>query len=394
MEKALAGVKVLDFTTLLPGPYATLTLADFGAEVLRVSSPSRFDLVIESQPKIRDTQISANQAWLHRNKKTMDLNLRTDEGKEIIKKLIMEYDVVIEQFRPGVMDKLGLGYKDLEVLNPRLIYCSLTGYGQTGPLRDRAGHDINYLSRSGLMSHAGKKETGPSLINFQIADIAAGSLNSVIGILTALYHRTISGKGQYIDISMMDGLIPFNSLDGAAFLVDGKMPQVESGLLNGGSAYDFYETKDGKYMSVGSLEPKFWEGFSTAMGHPEWIEGTVRPVDIASLKKQIRTIFLEKTRDEWTKIFQGYDCCVEPVLNLKEAFLEDDHIRQRELIVDVPMESGGSVPQYAMPIKLSKTPATYEHAGYEVGKDTKNILAHLGYTEKEIDTLAEKGVLD
>ncbi|PIE70945.1 MAG: carnitine dehydratase [Deltaproteobacteria bacterium] len=393
MENALSGIKVLDFTTLLPGPYATLTLADLGAEVLRVSSPGRFDLVIESEPKIHDTRISANQAWLHRNKKTMDLNLKTDEAKDIVKKLIMEYDVVIEQFRPGVMDKLGLGYTALEQLNPRLIYCSLTGYGQTGPLKDRAGHDINYLSRSGLMSHAGKKGIGPTLMNFQIADIASGSLNAVVGILAAIHYRTASGKGQYVDIAMLDGLIPFNSLDGAGFLVDGNMPGMESGLLNGGSAYDFYETSDGKYMSVGSLEPKFWKEFCETLGHPEWIENTVAPPDIDSLKAGIRSAFLEKTQKQWQEIFDRGDCCVEPVLNLQDVFLEDEHIRQREMIVNVPMENGQTVPQYGMPVKLSKTPARYRHAGHEVGKDTIPILTDLGYTKEEIEGLTARGVL-
>ncbi len=367
-------------------------MADLGAQVLRVSSPSRFDLVIESQPKIRDSNISANQAWLHRNKQTMDLNLKTSEAREIVKKLIMEYDIVIEQFRPGVMDKLGLGYKDLENINPRLIYCSLTGYGQTGPLKDRAGHDINYLSRSGLMSHAGKKGIGPTLMNFQIADIAAGALNAVIGILAAVHYRTASGQGQYIDISMLDGLIPFNSLDGAGFLVDGHMPQMESGLLNGGSAYDFYQTMDDKYISVGSLEPKFWEQFCRVMDHPEWIEKTVAPKDISSLKADIQSAFLKKTQKQWQEIFARHDCCVEPVLDLHETFLEDEHLQKREVIVKVPMENDQTVPQYAMPIKLSKTPACYRHTGHKVGQDTIPVLTKLGYSQEEIAELNQNPV--
>ena len=219
---SLDGLKVLDFSTLLPGPYATLMLADMGADVLKVSSASKPDIVLDYPPFIGDTGISACQAWLGRNKKTMFLNLKTEEGKNIVKELVKEYDIVLEQFRPGVMDKLGLGYEDLKAVNPGVIYCSLTGYGQSGPLKMAAGHDINYMSRSGIISHAGRVESGPSLMNFQIADIAVGSLNSVIGILAAVNYRRNTGKGQYIDVAMMDGCVPFNSLDGASFLVSGE----------------------------------------------------------------------------------------------------------------------------------------------------------------------------
>ena len=175
---SLDDLKILDFSTLLPGPYATLMLADMGAEVLKISSASRPDIVLDYPPFIGDTGVSASQAWLGRNKKTMFLNLKTGEGKAVVKELVKEYDIVLEQFRPGVMEKLGLGYEDLKAVNPKLIYCSLTGYGQTGPLRDAAGHDINYMSRSGIISHAGRKVGGPSLMNFQIADIAVG-VNSI-----------------------------------------------------------------------------------------------------------------------------------------------------------------------------------------------------------------------
>ena len=192
---ALDGLKILDFTTLLPGPYATLMLADMGAEVLKISSPSKYDLVMDYGTRIEGTEISACQAWLGRNKKTMFLNLKKPEARGIVRKLIMDYDIILEQFRPGVMEKLGLSYDELKAINPRLIYCSLTGYGQTGPMRDAAGHDINYMSRSGIISHAGRKADGPSLMNFQIADIAAGSLHSVIGILAAELLPRLSKTG-------------------------------------------------------------------------------------------------------------------------------------------------------------------------------------------------------
>ena len=390
---SLDDLKIFDFSTLLPGPYATLMLADMGAEVLKISSASRPDIVLDYPPFIGDTGVSASQAWLGRNKKTMFLNLKTGEGKAVVKELVKEYDIVLEQFRPGVMEKLGLGYEDLKAVNPKLIYCSLTGYGQTGPLRDAAGHDINYMSRSGIISQAGRRESGPSLMNFQIADIAVGSMNSVIGILAAVNYRKNTGKGQYIDVAMMDGCVPFNSLDGAGFLVSGKEPKREGERLNGGCIYDFYETKDGEYLSVGSLEPQFWSRFCTAIGREDLIEGTVYPPNIDEVKAEIRGILKKKTRDEWVEVFSHYDACVQPVLNLKEALLEDEQVKEREMVVDVklPLHEDVSVKQLATAVKLSECPCEYKFAGYPAGYHTKEVIEQLGMDYAE---LKAKGVFD
>lgn len=390
---SLDDLKILDFSTLLPGPYATLMLADMGAEVLKISSASRPDIVLDYPPFIGDTGVSASQAWLGRNKKTMFLNLKTGEGKAVVKELVKEYDIVLEQFRPGVMEKLGLGYEDLKAVNPKLIYCSLTGYGQTGPLRDAAGHDINYMSRSGIISQAGRRESGPSLMNFQIADIAVGSMNSVIGILAAVNYRKNTGKGQYIDVAMMDGCVPFNSLDGAGFLVSGKEPKREGERLNGGCIYDFYETKDGEYLSVGSLEPQFWSRFCTAIGREDLIEGTVYPPNIDEVKAEIRGILKTKTRDEWVEVFSHYDACVQPVLNLKEALIEDEQVKEREMVVDVklPLHEDVSVKQLATAVKLSECPCEYKFAGYPTGYHTKEVIEQLGMDYAE---LKAKGVFD
>ena len=390
---SLDDLKILDFSTLLPGPYATLMLADMGAEVLKISSASRPDIVLDYPPFIGDTGVSASQAWLGRNKKTMFLNLKTGEGKAVVKELVKEYDIVLEQFRPGVMEKLGLGYEDLKAVNPKLIYCSLTGYGQTGPLRDAAGHDINYMSRSGIISQAGRRESGPSLMNFQIADIAVGSMNSVIGILAAVNYRKNTGKGQYIDVAMMDGCVPFNSLDGAGFLVSGKEPKREGERLNGGCIYDFYETKDGEYLSVGSLEPQFWSRFCTAIGREDLIGGTVYPPNIDEVKAEIRGILKTKTRDEWVEVFSPYDACVQPVLNLKEALLEDEQVKEREMVVDVklPLHEDVSVKQLATAVKLSECPCEYKFAGYPTGYHTKEVIEQLGMDYAELKT---KGVFD
>ena len=388
---ALDGLKILDFSTLLPGPFASLMLADLGAEVLKISSKSKPDIVLDYPPFIEGTEISACQAWLGRNKKTMSLNLKTPEAVAIVKELVKEYDIVLEQFRPGVMEKLGLGYEALKAVNPGVIYCSLTGYGQTGPLRSAAGHDINYISRSGIISHAGRAEGGPSLMNFQIADIAVGSLNSVIGILAAVNWRSRTGKGQFVDVAMMDGCVPFNSLDGASFLVSGRQPKREGERLNGGCIYDFYETKDGGYMSVGSLEPQFWASFCRAIGREDLIEGTVWPENVAEVKAEIRGIFKTKTRDEWVEVFSHYDACVQPVLDLKEALLEDEQIKAREMVVDValPLHEGVKVKQLASSVKLSECPCEYRHAGYPIGYHTREVIDSLGL---DYDSLEAKGV--
>lgn len=388
---ALKDLKILDFSTLLPGPYASLMLADMGAEVLKISSASKPDIVTDYPPFIEDTGISACQAWLGRNKKSMFLNLKTEEGVAIVKELVKEYDIVLEQFRPGVMDKLGIGYEDLKKVNPSVIYCSLTGYGQTGPLRDAAGHDINYMARSGIISHAGRKAEGPSLMNFQIADIAVGSLNSVIGILAAVNHRRNTGQGQHIDVAMMDGCVPFNSIDGASFLVSGKEPEREGERLNGGCVYDFYETKDGQYMSVGSLEPQFWARFCMAIGREDLIEGTVWPENVEQVKTEIRGIFKTKTRTEWVEVFAEYDACVQPVLNLQEALLEDEQIKAREMVVevDMPLHEGVKVKQLATSIKMSECPCKYETAGYPAGYHTKEMIKALGLDYAELEA---KGV--
>lgn len=392
---SLDGLKVLDFSTLLPGPYATLMLADMGAEVLKISGKSRRDIVTEFPPFIEGTNISANQAWLGRNKKTMFLNLKNPESIEIVKKLILEYDIVMEQFRPGVMEKLGLGYETLKEINKGLIYCSLTGYGQTGPLKNNAGHDINYLARSGNMSYAGREETGPVLTNMQIADIAVGSLHSVVGILAAVNYRNNTGIGQHIDVAMYDGLIPFNAMDGTAFLATKEEPKREGQRLNGGCMYDFYETKDGQYLSVGCLEPQFWRNFCQCIDREEYIEGSVWPKELEKVKADIKNVMKSKTRDEWTKIFEGKDVCVEPVLSLDEALLKDDHVKARQMVVDVeiPLSGGKTIKQLGTAMKLSACPIEYKMGGYPVGYHTADVLYSMGYTKDEVTKMEADGVI-
>ena len=388
--KALSNLKVLDFTTLLPGPYATMMLADLGAEVLKISSPSKPDLILEYEPFVEGTNLAVNEVWLGRNKKNMFLNLKNEQAVSIIKELVKEYDIVVEQFRPGVMDRLGLGYEDLKKENPRLIYCSLTAYGQTGPKSKIAGHDNNFMALSGNLGMMGYKSTGPAPMNLQIGDICSGSSNTVISILAAVNQRNLTGEGQYIDVAMLDGLVPLTTMDGTRFLATGEETGREDRRFNGGSIYGYYETKDGEYYSVGSLEPKFWEAFCNAIGCPELIAGTMEPENFEEAKTKVTAAMKSKTKAEWKAIFEPLDCCVEPVQSLKEALDEDEHIQARGLVVEVevPGTDGKKVRQLGSQFKLSASPVTYEMGGYPLGYHTKEVIESLGM---DYDALEKDG---
>ncbi len=266
MTTALNGLKVLDFSTLLPGPFATMYLADMGAEVIHIESPSRPDL-IRIMPPYANGQATAH-SYLNRNKQSIVLDLKDAASIDLIKTRISEFDIVIEQFRPDVMRRLGLDYATLAEINPRLIYCSITGYGQTGSYKDRAGHDINYLALAGISGYSGRQDSGPPPLGIQVADIAGGSLHAVIAILAAVVERSRSGIGQYIDISMTDCVASLNSMAASATLAGQVEQAPEQGMLNGGIFYDYYMTQDGRYLSIGSLEPQFMAGLSAALDLP------------------------------------------------------------------------------------------------------------------------------
>lgn len=391
MPGALNGLKILDFTTLLPGPFATLTLADLGAEVLRVGSASRSDLNAQTPPFLPGSGLAANLAYLGRNKRSINLNLKHSAGVEIVHQLLTDHDILIEQFRPGVMDRLGLGYQSLSEVNPSLIYCSLSGYGQDGPLRDRAGHDINYLSLSGLMSHSGGKREGPKLTGTQIADLASGSYGTVIAVLAAVIHRQRTGEGQYLDVAMTDGMVPFNVVAAMDYLVEGVEPQREGYFLNGGSLYDFYQTADGEYLSFGGLEPKFFAAFCRAIGREDLIPGSVAPRDLEEVKPQVRRIIASKTRAEWQEVFREVDACLEPVVSLGEAF-NSPLAQARGWLVEVEGPDGQKIRQPANPLKFSRTPPRYRAAGVPAGVHNLEVMLGLGYSEEDIARLERDGL--
>ncbi len=391
MPGPLAGLKVLDFSTLLPGPFATLALADLGAEVLRITAPGRPDLNDLLGPLLAPGGPSAVAAYLGRGKRSLSLDLKHPQGPVVVRRLLASHDVLVEQFRPGVMQRLGLGYRDLAAEFPGLIYCSLTGYGQDGPLRDRAGHDINYLSRSGLMSYSGRRETGPTLSGMQIADLAAGSWPTVIAILAAVVHRQAGGQGQHLDVSMADGSLAFNAMAGAACLAGDGEPGREGHLLNGGSLYDFYRCKDGGYISFGGLEPKFAAAFLTALGRPDLAGQGVLPADLPRVKEEIRAIIATRTRDEWVAHFKDVDACVEPVLGLEEA-LDSEPVRARGLVRQVALPGGGTVRQLGFPVAFSATPAEPGPAGVTSGTHSDEVMAELGYAPEEVARLRADGL--
>ena len=358
----LHGLKVLDFSTLLPGPFATMMLADLGAEIVHVTKPSN------GQKWIVDD-------YLQRSKKSIAVDLKDADVIARLKELVKEYDIVVEQFRPGVMDRLGLGYEQLKELNPGIIYCSITGYGQTGPLKDKAGHDINYVSLTGIQGYSGTQADGPATLGIQVADIAGGSLHSVIGILSAVIYRTRTGEGQHLDISMTDCALSMNALSAPQYLAQGKKLEREKLMLNGGTFYGYYETSDGRYMSVGSLEPKFRQALCTAIGREDLLPLVMsfKPQDDYAFKQQLQQVFKEKTYEEWSAIFAKVDACVEPVLSFEETVSYPLFV-EREMFVDVKQPDGTVQKQMACPIKSNVFKPRYEAVGVTAGTHNEELL--------------------
>lgn len=351
----LNDLKVLDFSTLLPGPFATLLLADLGAEVIHVTRP------IEGERWKADH-------YLLRSKKSIAVNLKEASAVRKMKELVKQCDIVIEQFRPGVMERLGLGYEALKAVNPSLIYCSITGFGQTGPYEQRPGHDINYISIAGLASYSGTAAGGPANNSTQIADIAGGSLHAAVAILAALHYRHRTGEGQHIDISMTDCAFTMNALIAQDYFLTGQQPGPENTLLNGGTFYGFYETADGRYVSVGSLEPAFRRALCEAIERPDLLDicMNLEPEHIRYFKQVLTEVIKTKTYADWCERFEAFESCVEPVLTFGEACAHPQLVA-RQMVVDVPVVGGGTEKQMACPIKTSVLRPTYKHTALAPG---------------------------
>lgn len=392
MAGPLSSLKVLDFSTLLPGPFASMYLADLGAEVVRVEGPQRPD-PIRSMPPF-DGGTSVWHALLGRSKRSIAIDLKNPDAPEIINRLVQDYDIVLEQFRPGVMDRLGIGYDAIRAANPSVIYCALTGYGQTGPLRERAGHDINYLSLAGVAHTIGSKTTGPIPLGVQVADVGAGSLTLLVGLLAAVIHRATTGQGQFVDVSMHAGSISWNSIQAMAALATGSDPGREESVLNGGTFYNFYRTSDGQYMSVGSLEPKFWRTLCDTLDRDDLYElgMSTKAKDQSFVIDALRREFAGATRDEWTERFAEVDACVEPVLTASEA-LQHPQAGARGMLVDVPAAAGSMQSQVSNPLLFSETEAEYKYVGAAFGEHTDQVLGETGYSSEEIRAMRASGLI-
>jgi len=369
-----------------------MLMADLGADVLKVEDPKVGDYIRWWPPKLGNN--SGFHVVLNRNKRSLTLNLKEAQGREIFKQLAAKADVVLEGFRPGVMDRLGLGFEALQQINPGLVYCAISGYGMNGARSQRAGHDINYLALNGVLSYSGHPAT-PTMAGVQIADIGGGALLAAFSIVAALLARERLGQGQLIDISMTDGALTWNCLRWGKLLADGMTPAPGDDFLNHGYAcYNIYETADGRYMSVGALEPQFWKEFCKVVGHEEWH----RPDYFEpgphqrELTAAMAAMFKEKTQAAWTELFAKADCCCEPILNLSEV-MNDADMQARGMVVDLVHQSWGAYRQLGIAPKFSLTPGALRSHAPELGEHTAAVLEELGYSSEQASALKSAGIV-
>jgi crotonobetainyl-CoA:carnitine CoA-transferase CaiB-like acyl-CoA transferase len=394
MARAFSGIRILDLSRLLPGPYCSLLFADLGAEVIKVEEPGRGDYARQTRPYWGDSDIGAYFLLLNRNKKSLSLNLKTEPGRAVFRRLVGTADVLLESFRPGVMDRLGLGWDALRAINPRLVYCAITGYGQNGPYRDLVGHDINYMGYAGALSLTGPRDGNPLMPGVQVADLGGGALLAAFGIAAALHQRQTSGRGQLVDAAMTDGVVSWLAPYFGPFFATGQVPTRGEERLNGGwSCYQVFETADGRHVTVGALEPKFWANFCRLIGRDDLVphqyaEGAVRD----RVEAELRALFRTKPRDEWVRLLQSDDVCAGPVLTLEET-LRDPQLVHRGAFGEVTHPKLGPLPQLAFPVKLSDSPGRMETAPPALGADTDAILGELGYDAAAIAVLRREGAV-
>ena len=389
---ALSGIKILDLTRLLPGPYCTLMMADYGAEVIKIEEPGRGDYIRSREPGLNG--IGARHLTVNRNKKSVELNLKTEAGIEIFNKMARDADVIIEGFRPGVMERLGIGYEQISKINPEIVYCSLTGYGQTGPYRSLPGHDINYAGYSGILSLNGEADGKPVIPGVQIADIGGGSLMALSGILMALLNKEKTGKGQYIDVSMTDGAVTWLYAAASDYFVSGDVPERGKNRLDGQFAYyQLYETKDGQFLSIGASEKKFWDRFCELVERPDWKALHEGDTEVQKkLKHELTALFKERTKQQWMELLSQEETCVGPVNTLDELF-HDPQIQEREMLIEQEHPIAGRIKQIGFPIKFSATPGALHKYAPILGEHTSEYLDSLGYTKQEIRKLQQENVI-
>jgi alpha-methylacyl-CoA racemase len=383
----LSGLRVLDLSRLLPGPFCTLLLADLGADVIKVEDTAGGDYIRWTPPLHGD--YSAMYPTLNRNKRSIKLNLKTDAGCEAFLKLVATADVVVESFRPGVMDRLGVGYQALRKTNSGIVLCSISGYGQDGPYRDRAGHDLNYMAIGGGLGITGTADGTLAMPGVQVGDLGGGAMSAAIAILAALQHRNRTGEGQHCDVSMLDGIVSWLSIHAARFFHDGVRPGPATVHLNGAHpCYNLYRCEDG-WMSVGALEPKFWKALVEALDLPHLeSEAFAQGEQARRVHAEVETVFLTRTRAEWAERLAGRDVCCEPVLGFDEVFA-NEQVRHRGLKIEAG--AGGPLPQTGFPFQLSATPPRVRRTAPGYGENTRELLAEIGYDDAAYDALLAAG---
>jgi crotonobetainyl-CoA:carnitine CoA-transferase CaiB-like acyl-CoA transferase len=395
-ELPLTGLTVLDLSRLLPGGFCSLLLSDFGADVIKVEDTGMGDYIRWAPPYYDGAAETARSALflaLNRGKRSIRLDLKAEAGRAALLRLVRDADVVLESFRPGVLDRLGVGYERLRAENPRLVYCAISGYGQDGPNRGRSGHDMNYLGLNGILGLTGEADGPPVQAAAQIADLGGGALMAAVGILIALRERERSGEGQSVDCSMFDGSLSWLAMLAAESFASGGAPRRgDLGLAGRYNCYRPYACADG-WVTLGALEPKFWQ---------EWCEGVDRPDLVAHAfdppgsdsHAAVAEIFAGRSREQWRAFASEHDCCLEPVLGLDEA-LESELVAAREMVVEL-VQPGAQRPVklLGVPIKLSRTPGDGARApGPELGEHTDDVLAAAGYSEPDIAQLHEEGAI-
>jgi crotonobetainyl-CoA:carnitine CoA-transferase CaiB-like acyl-CoA transferase len=379
----LSGIRVLDLTRLLPGPFASLVLADLGAQVDKIEDTGPGDYLRITPPLVGDT--SGIFLSLNRGKRSCCLDLKKASARDALLRMVDRADVLFEQFRPGVLDRLGIGHAVLRARNPRLVVCALTGYGQDGPLAQRAGHDIDYLARAGVLGFQGPPDAPPQPPGFQLADVGGG-LWSVIGILAALQERARTGQGRVVDVAMVEASMGFASV-GYGQLLSGHVPERGREPLSGGLAiYNTYATRDGKHVALGALEPKFWGAFCAGAGLQADFSALVPGPHQKALRETLATLFASRTRAEWEAFSRQHDCCLEPVLEPGEL-VDDEHLKARRLFFEMD-SPWGKLRQLRTPLAdRTSTPAPPPRAG----EHTDVMLREAGLDDAAIAAMRGEG---
>jgi crotonobetainyl-CoA:carnitine CoA-transferase CaiB-like acyl-CoA transferase len=402
MAQALEGITVLELSRVSPGAFCTMLLADMGADVLKIETPLAIHTAAGSGISAADTRQAAF-SYVNRNKRSIGLNLKAPQGRQILHQLVTNADVLVEGFRPGVMQRLGADYTTLSQLNPRLVYCSLSGFGQSGPYRDLPAHDVNYLALSGVLNLMGTADRPPAIPLNLIADYGGAAMHGVVGILLALYARHHTGRGQHVDVAYLDTTISLLAATPRLqnFFAQGSEPQRGHGPYTGQYAfYTTYETKDGKLLSVGCTEPWLWENFCTALGRPDLAGYYRRPEHLKRpptteehrVHDQLQMLFRQRTRDEWLAFLRDKNVCIGPVNTVAEVF-NDPQVRHRQMLLEYHTSTQGPVRQAGIAVKLSDTPGQVQHLGPHLGQHTAEALVALGYSQDDVTQLRQNGVI-